>query len=802
MEQLNLGLEEPVKVEPKENLLQKAGGYLKKTFWDDPNARQEEIYQQAKAEGGGDPIKRILSHAKLFGVDKLKDFAAQAYSAGNEASMGAYDAIIKALSGATKSTAYDKLKAFKEKHKAASTVGGLQGAIAGMVAPSGGLLKAASGGAKALKAGKLASGLAKAADIASGAAKVGKGANLLSRAGGAALRGGLAGAEQAIPRGIIQAIGTGDIGKAAKGAALGTALGAGLGGGLQVVGEGIKGLGGLASRFAQSQNLMRKSGDIVQPIEKKLLEARLKGRFPELSTQNLTKAARSYSRKIGVDPVGYAINQGDEMKEAMLRLSDKYGVRNTDDLKDLIQGTGKAFEKAYEKTAAAGITPATILAPSLGEGGELAEFAAKYGDDAGDIIKTVVKEVGEAPDLRTAKAQIDRLVKFFRGSPKHQSTLAGADAPGLLYSLKDKLDDAVMSFDPGLASAKEDWAALAPLRQMVAKDELGLASLFSGSPTFEKGAAEKLINAGLTGGSIAGGPAALAAAGLGQSVSKAIPKALTFARGEIAEALSKPQALAMLKKGIAGVKGIAGGIGKIAGELPALAPKVAGAAPSILERAAESEPAVKEAITGEPAEEAQAAKESAQASEAAAEPEAVEAAKDEVKTAWADKVESNIQTAFYQYGVADMGYSYEDFLEAVREGTNNFDPTIAAEIVFDDEKERAAFLKDYDKALQYKSIDVGGALEPSAGGFMGILGPSKDQKSARIQLTDYIARVAGEDPMLMDAKKKKKISDTVKQISGMKGTASDKQSALLRELQANYGVDYARLADLGLLGVV
>jgi hypothetical protein len=797
--------------------LQKAGGYLKKTFWDDPNARQEEIYQQAKADGGGDKFKQLLSHAKILGVDKLKDFAAQAYGAGNAASMGAYDAIIKALSGATKSTAYEKLKAFKEKHKAAGTVGEIMGTVGGMAMPSGTILKAASGGAKALKAGKVAAGLAKAADIASGAAKVGKGANILSRAGGAAVRGGLAAAEQAVPRGIIQAIGTGDIGKAAKGAALGTALGAGLGGGLQVVGEGLKGLGGLASKFAQSKGTIKAPGGlkgiempgkgplayITDPLEEKLLKDTVKGRLPDLNTQTLMRSMKSYARKLGVDPSGYVRTQGKEALESLVGVMDEYGTRNVDDLQDLMEGAGGLFDQAYQRAATAGVTPASILAPAMEEGGALANFAAEHGDEAADVIGPIMKQVGEAPDIRTAKAQIDRLMRFFRKSPKMQSTLAGSDAPDLLASLKTKLDDAVVEIDPNLSKAKKLWKGLAPIKEMLARDEIDLPTLMSGSPTAEKQALEGIVKGAISGTM---DPAAIAASTVssyaGKKAATGIQQLATFLKGEAASALRKPENLAMLKKGIAGVKGVAGGIGKIAGELPELAPKVAGAAPSVLERAAEAEPAVKEAITGEPAEEAQAAKASAQASEAAAAPEAVEAAKEEVKTAWADKVENNIQTAYYQYGVADMGYSYEKFLEAVREETNNFDPTIAAEIVFDDEKERAEFLKDYDKALQYKSIDVGAALDPNAGGFMGLLGPSAGQKSSRSQLTDYIARVAGEDPMLMDAKKKKKIADTVKRISGMKGSDADKQSALLRELQANYGVDYARLADLGLLGVV
>ena len=839
MEQLNLGLEEPVKVEPKESLIDKAGNLIKERYGDKTGLERgadigeyllrasplgplasiarEAVQKPREGESNLDRIKKLIPRAAEH---SLGDTAAQLYTTLNEIGMGGPDALVKAFSGLTKSSAYDKLKAFRAKHQEASDRGSIAGVVAGMMAPSGGILKAASGGAKALKAGKLASGLAKAADIASGAAKVGKGANLLSRAGGAAVRGGLAAAEQAVPRGIIQAIGTGDIGKAAKGAALGTALGAGLGGGLQVVGEGLKGLGGLASRFAQSKGLIKAPGGlkgletggakalsekaddlafVVDPLEEKLLKDTVKGRFPELNTQTLLKGLKSYAGKLGIDKAGYVRKQGKEALESLVGISDTYGVRNLDDLQDLMDGAGAMMDNAYSKAAIAGVTPSTILAPLMDEGGDIANFAAEYGDEAADILGPIMKKVGGASDIRAAKASIDKLMRHYRKG----SSFAEEGAVDLLASLKTKLDDAVVDIDPNLSKAKHLWKGLAPIKELLAREEITLPALFSGSPTAEKQALESALKGVASGtGDPAAIASAIAASYAGKKVASGIQQVGGFLKGEMADALRKPENLAMLKKGIAGVKGLAGGIGKIAGELPELAPKMAGAAPSVLERAAEAEPAVKEAITGEPAEEAQAAKASAQASEAAAAPEAVEAAKEEVKTAWADKVENNIQTAYYQYGVADMGYSYEEFLEAVREGTNNFDPTIAAEIVFDDEKERAEFLKDYDKALQYKSIDVGAALDPNAGGFMGLLGPSAGQKSSRSQLTDYIARVAGEDPMLMDAKKKKKIADTVKRISGMKGSDADKQSALLRELQANYGVDYARLADLGLLGVV
>jgi hypothetical protein len=134
-------------------------------------------------------------------------------------------------------------------------------------------------------------------------------------------------------------------------------------------------------------------------------------------------------------------------------------------------------------------------------------------------------------------------------------------------------------------------------------------------------------------------------------------------------------------------------------------------------------------------------------------------------------------------------------LGAIKKVTNDFEPTISAEIVFPDKGERTAFLKDYERALQYKAVDVSSALTP--GGFI----PSAGHQAGKAQLTDFVARVAGQDPMLMDKKKKKAIDAMINRVAAMKGSQAEKQSALLRELQANYGIDFRRLADLGLLGV-
>jgi hypothetical protein len=795
-DQLNLDYSQPTGATPEPNLIEKAKNFLTKRYGKafEPGGEFGPLTEEKRAEYASlPPVQRLGKRVSDAAKNTLENFLAEKYNIVNELSFGAPNAVIKAIDRATKGDAYKKLQELKGRHQVAADYGTLGGLVSGIAIPGGSYLGGASKAAKAAGLGKAASVLGKGAEIASGAKKLGEGAGLLGRVGGAIGKGALLGAEQAVPRGLFTAIGEGDVGKGLKEAGTGVALGGALGGAGQLLGEGLKGLGGLASKYAQSKGLMRKSGDVIEPLRKSLTNAELVSTFPDLKASDFKRAATEYARKIGVNKTGYIINAADDMKEAALDLSKQYGLRNLDDLKEFIQGTGKVFEQAYDKAAAAGATPVSILAPALQEGGEIAAFAASHGDEGTKVVSDLVSKLEKAPDLRTAKAILDRQAAFYRSPAAASLGQAAFDAPDLVYALKDKIDDAVMSVDPALAQAKDSWRKIGPLRQLVARDELGLGGMMAGSPTMEKKGLAKLFETASSGGgagigmALGGVPGLVAGSAAGQALSKGVPAVTNFLKGELAGKLNNPKTLEAIGKGVEMARSLAGRVGKIAPKVAELAPRAAGALAGRGLEAAETETVTPEA---------EEAKVSAQAAESQVAPEQAEEAKQEVNSKWADRVTSGIQDAYYAYGLKDAGWSYDDFVSAVQSATDNFDPKLSADIVFSDDKERAAFLKDYERALQYKAIDVTQALEPQ--GFL----PSGGQQSSRAALEDYVARIAGQDPIMMDPKKRKAIGATIKRISKMGGSMAQKQSALLRELQANYGVDFQRLADLGLIGVV
>ena len=784
-----LNLSSPGPAPSSKNPLEKIADWAKSRYGADPMANPQVAIDRDK---GKDALGRF---AGALG-DQVKGKLAQGYSLANEASMGGYDAIVKAIGKASKSDVYQKLKDFKKNYQSSSDVGGAEGIAASMAVPGGTGLGMAAKGAKAAGLGKIASALGKGAEIASGAKKIGEGAGLLGRVGGAALKGGLLGAEQAVPRGITTAIGEGDLGKGAKEAAIGTLGGAALGGGLGLAGETLKGVGKLGRRFAEQQGVIRKSGDVIEPIEESLRKTRLTQLLPGFNARDLTKALNESASNLGIkSKAGYIVSNAEDLEKGLYDFAENTGIRNPKDFSELINGQGKLWESAYQKAADAGVRPIQAAKETLAAHPDMQFFLEDYGQEGQQFIDKLTKRIDRSGnDIRAVKATLDKEIK--QAGKMGQFNSMYSDMQPILGDLKHSIDSSVMEFSPELATLKDTYPILKPLQKWAAKQETQMPAAKLGSDTAPKQLMSSLLSgAGPFAGMAVGGvPGALIGMAAGNAVNKALPKVTGFLKGELAgkalEALKNPKVAEALRSGISGVKGVADKVGEYAPKLAALAPRVAGAAPSILGR---------DEVQAEidPKAEADTAAASVQDTEAQVEPDKVEEAKQETNSKWADRVNQNIGQAFYLYGLDQMGISLEEFQDAVRQATNDFDPKLSAEIVFDDDKERTAFLKDYDRALQYKAINVPEALTPS-----GFFGPSGEQKGSKEQLRGWLANLAGQDPMLMDDKKKKAIDLTIDRVAKMNGTQAEKQSALLRELQTNYGIDFARLSDLGLLGVV
>jgi hypothetical protein len=507
------------------------------------------------------------------------------------------------------------------------------------------------------------------------------------------------------------------------------------------------------------------------------------------------------AKKSGLNKEGYIINNADDLMDLTMDTIEQTGFRNPEDLKNFSTGEGPLWNAAYSKAAKAGVKPVGVMDSILAGSDDSKNIIADYGDEATEYFEKVKQRLSRAKDLRGAKAVVDNEIK--RAVARGQNNDMMFDAKDVLFDLKHGIDDAASEFSPELSGLIKNHKALGPVRRWLSRSESLSPGLLGGSDTMAKKITTDAIKnvtsggAGAIGQVVAGLPGQIIGLGIGNKLNKTIPEMANFLSGEnaamVLKVLQNPKNADRIRSGVNAIRGAAGKLGTAAANV---APRLAGAAPSILSRANEEGP--QEVASDK---EAQAAQVSAQEAEASVAPEQAEEAKQEVNSKWADKVAENVQSAYVEYDVATLGFSYDEFLGAIKKVTNNFEPTISAEIVFPDKGERTAFLKDYERALQYKAVDVAGALDPNAGGLFGLMGPSAGQRSSRSQLTDFVARVAGQDPMLMDKKKKKAIESMVNRVAAMKGSQAEKQSALLRELQANYGIDFRRLADLGLLGV-
>jgi hypothetical protein len=572
MPELNLDPVAPLKIEPEKNLFQKAGDFISSRYKGLTDKAKEIADASQKAAGeGANPLQVALQIAPRAGIEAIKNAMVAKDTAVNSFGLGLPDAYRKVLADATGSDSYKKLKEFRKQNMLGSDLGNAAGTVAGMFVPSGSGFKAAGSGAKALGLGKLAGGLGKVADVTSGALKLGKG--FLGRAGGAALRGGLAGAEQAIPRGIAQAVETGDIGKSAKDAALGVGLGAALGGGLQVAGEGLKGLGKLGRKFAEQQGYMRGSGDVIEPLKEGLRKTRLSQLMPGFNARDLTKSLNESAGNLGIkSKAGYIVNNAEDLEKGLYDFAENTGMRNPKDFTELLQGQGPLWDKAYEKAAEAGARPIQTIKEFLAEHPAMQGFIEDYGQEGLAYIDKLTKKVDRAGNnIRAVNATLGKEIR--QAGKMSAFNDMYSEAQPVLIDLKHAVDSAVMDYAPELAGLQKNYAVTKPLQRWAARMETMIPAAAKESATAPRQLMAGLLgNAGPFAGMAIGGiPGALAGMVAGNVINKGLPKITGFLKGELAgkalDMLKNPKTEEALRKGIGAIKGIAGGVGKIGAAL-------------------------------------------------------------------------------------------------------------------------------------------------------------------------------------------------------------------------------------------
>lgn len=137
--------------------------------------------------------------------------------------------------------------------------------------------------------------------------------------------------------------------------------------------------------------------------------------------------------------------------------------------------------------------------------------------------------------------------------------------------------------------------------------------------------------------------------------------------------------------------------------------------------------------------------------------------------------------------------SFEDFAVKVREITNDFDPKLAAPILFRDPEVRAKYLKTYEQALALKGMDLAGAF-----GGMRFLDPERDKNIlAKRSLQNWMTGLIGGPEKMADPNLSSLVEKDIAALRALRLPVADKQAALRRLLQTNYGIDFDLLNQYG-----
>lgn len=720
-------------------------------------AAEEEIGKDAKFSNYDD---------KSIGIE---DYLTGGYNTINSALFGIPDVIVKSAN----TDAYKQLQAMRERNKVAATVGD----IAGLLVPTGGLVAGAVGkGAKAIQAGL------KAGKGANLAGKIAKGADttkdFLNATGKFEDVSGLKGIGQGIGRGATEtalqvaprlASGETDIGTAAGS----TAIGAGLGGAFSLV-----------PAMLRSGGFINKGQKLSDPIQDKLIDAELAAHG--ISGRDIKMAMNNMASTMGYNKTGNQINNADEVKRSLLKLMKENDIRNADEARKFIQGTGKKFQNLQEKLEKDDFS-VYQLGKHIYMDPETNVFLEKYKTEGEDVLEGLMNKYENIKSLTKIKREMSEDLKF---SNKATDRLQ-SDTGDIVNVIKNAVEDKVLELDPDYEKYKTEWRTIQPLRNMVAREKVSIAKPGAGSDT-----AAKLISTAALGGisGAAGGglggfksddpstwtPAVIATIGglaTGGMLNELAPAMNTFAVGELASALNNPKVLKLIEK--------AGYIIPKA-NIPAIIEKY------YAQAANEETPNQTRAKLGE----IQPSANNTEVIENGAPiGEVVQKRTAQYGPEYIAKLDEKMAN-YWNYNFSDK-MSYEDYLKKVQDLTDNFAPEKTASFLYSDKKERAKFLLDLRVSKKLSNINLEQTYAKPR--FM----ESREERSARqkqqMDLVDTISSLVTDPGNVPTKQAVDTIKADINAIVSIVASPEEKRKMLLDLLANKYSLKLSEIKSLGLI---
>jgi hypothetical protein len=709
-------------------------------------------------------------------TDLMTQLGVGSYNAANSALMGLPDFLASKFAN----DKYLAMKKLSDKNKLASNVGNAAGFVGSMFVPGGAIAKGAGAGLKAIggagKAAKLGEelnllqkagmGLEKVGQIASGANKVGKGAFAQGAAQGLA-----SGLEQAVPRAFIDAGTTGDFSGIPGEIALGGLGGAGLGG---VLGKAGKLLGKTKINSIGAQDVgetLPQFGlnKIREEVNKKALSDM------GIDSLGLKKAVNA----LGMKSASSKVRNGDEYITDLVSGLNKRGVYNEKGFETLLEKNRldwQNIDDAFAKNA-----PPTWnkdIAELLKGDEDLLAAALEAGDDkALDAFDKMIKEISGTKNLSSIRNKLGNIIS---------DNLTAADpanrvAARIASLAKGKINEIVADMsglgDDFINNTKQEFKLLQPFTQTEARGKLRLDNLFSvGSTTAEKTLAQKVAT-NVAGGGALGGVSAASDAAQGNDVDWG--KALGVG------------AVGTLAGPLAG-KAIAGLANKAVSAAGRQASKVMSS--PVLDKVAEKLGAIStEGLSGKAGQAVGilAAESNPKPDNAAEQAASVEAAKPDggIEIRRSPAIMRRL-SEIYLKEYRDM--APEDFMARVDERIQGGkDVDAIGSILYPDPEDKAKFLTSYQTYQQTKGIDIAKALKAGPGTSLPLIGKmGGDPGFDTLREAMLTNRTGGDLTKRTPAMEKKAQADLelVRQ-----------NPDLLPQLMQGYGLDYANLAQLGVI---